>query len=184
MGEIRLDTLFLTGAALCALWAGVWDIWKRRIPNHLTYTAMILGLVTRVALGGWRGLLDGLGAGLIFGGVFFLLFLVRGMGAGDVKLITAVACWSGIGQGLQIVLLSAILGGVLALIYMLVHKRVRRTFSNVGTLLRYHSILGLHPHPDINLQNPEAIKVPYGVAIAAGTLYIFVVNLMREGFHG
>ena len=176
---LSMGSYLAIGAMVCAGVAAVWDLRRGRIPNRLTYTAMVAGLVLRAALGGWRVSLDGLGAGLIGGGVFFLFFLVRGMGAGDVKLMTAVGVWSGLRQLPAVLIATALAGGILALGYMIFHKQAARTMRNVGSLFRYHFLSGLTPHPEINLQNPQAIRVPYALAIAAGTIYVHGVTLLR-----
>lgn len=174
-----MEIYFLTGAAVCAAVAAAWDVRQGRIPNRLTYGAMVAGLVLRTCLESWRGTLDGLAAGLLGGGVFFLFFLVRGMGAGDVKLMAAVGVWSGLRQLAVVMLASALAGGILALGYMIVRRRGFRTLRNLGTLFRYHLASGLAPHPEINLQNPQAIRIPYALAIAAGTLYAFGLTFLR-----
>ena len=170
---------FTTGAVLCACLAAAWDFRYRRIPNRLTSTAIIVGLLLRAMIGGWRSCLDGLGAGLIGGGVFFIFFLVRGMGAGDVKLMAAVGVWSGLRQLPAVMIATALAGGILALGMMLIHKRASTTLRNVGSLFRFHVVSGLAPHPEINLQNPQALRLPYALAIAAGTIYVHGVSLMR-----
>jgi prepilin peptidase CpaA len=74
---------------------------------------------------------------------------------------------------------TALAGGILALGMMLVHKRASTTLRNVGSLFRFHVMSGLAPHPEINLQNPQALRLPYALAIAAGTIYVHGVSLMR-----
>jgi prepilin peptidase CpaA len=167
------------GAIVCASLAAAWDLRQGRIPNRLTYTAILVGLAVRTAWGGWKVGLDGLGAGLIAGGVFFLFFLVRGMGAGDVKLMTAVGVWSGLRQLPAVLIATALAGGILALGYMVTRKQGFRTLRNIGSLFRYHFSFGLNPHPEINLENPQAIRVPYALAIAAGTFYVHGITLLR-----
>lgn len=164
---------------MCALVAAAFDIRQGRIPNRLTYSGMVAGLAVRGVLGGWRGLGDGLLAGLLGGGIFFLFFLVRGMGAGDVKLMTALGCWTGVRETLVILTVTAIAGGALAIGYLLFYRRGVRTLRNLAALLRFHFLFGLRPHPEISLNNPEAIRIPYAVAMAAGALYSLSILLMR-----
>ena len=167
------------GALVSAGLAVAWDLRQGRIPNRLTYGSLVLGLVLRVILGGWRGAFDGLMAGLVGGGVFLLLFLVRGMGAGDVKLMTAIGMWAGLRHVVAIMLVTAIAGGILALGYMGARKRGLSTLRNLGALLRFHLVAGLAPHPEINLENPQAIRIPYALAIAAGTFYAYGMMFLR-----
>lgn len=85
--------------------------------------------------------------------------------------MAAVGALVGLGKVVMIVLSSAIAGGVLALFFMLFKKRVGRTVKNLWELIRYHLLFGAQSHPQINLQSPEAIRMPYALAIAAGTFY-------------
>jgi prepilin peptidase CpaA len=174
-----MDVYLAIGVMVCAGIAAAVDVQRGRIPNWLTYTAIAVGLASRAFSGSWRSFLDGLSAGLIGGGIFFIFFLVRGMGAGDVKLMAAVGVWSGLRQLPAVMIATALAGGILALGMMLVHKRASTTLRNVGSLFRFHVMSGLAPHPEINLQNPQALRLPYALAIAAGTIYVHGVSLMR-----
>jgi prepilin peptidase CpaA len=174
-----MDNYLAIGALLCAGVAVFWDLRQGRIPNRLTYGSMALGLLFRAVLGGGHGVLDGLAAGLAGGGVFLLFFLVRGMGAGDVKLMTAIGIWSGLRHLVVIMMVTAIAGGILALGYMVARKRGMSTLRNLGSLLRFHVTVGLAPHPEINLENPQAVRIPYALAIAAGTFYTYGMMFLR-----
>jgi Flp pilus assembly protein protease CpaA len=90
--NMNLAQFIPTLAAAVAVIAAVTDVRERRIPNRLTYPAMVAGLVLQTAVYGWHGLLLGLFGALLFGGCFLLFHLVRAMGAGDVKLAVALGC--------------------------------------------------------------------------------------------
>lgn len=175
-----MDQYFIIAAFICALIGAGWDVATRRIPNWLTYSGLAAGLAFRACLGGWHGVWYGFAGALVGGGIFLVFFLVHGMGAGDVKLMAAVGCLAGLGQVLMIVLTSAIAGGILGLVFMVVHRRVGRTLRNMWELVHYHLLFGAQSHPKINLQDPEAIRMPYALAIATGTLYSLGAMLMRR----
>lgn len=175
-----MEFYYLGGAAVCAVSAAGWDLVTWRIPNRLTYTAMGAGLALRLAGGGWRGLAEGLAAGLLLGSVFFVFFMARAMGAGDVKLMAAVGCLTGLREGIVVLLATALAGGVLALVHVLLRRRAVRTLRNLGSLLRFHLVFGIKPHPEINLENPEAPRIPYAVAIAAGTVYALGLFILHR----
>jgi len=170
----QVEILLMLGAAVCAIAGAVSDVRSNRIPNWLTYGGLALALTLRAAVGGWRSLEQGVGGILLGGGVFFVFFLVRGMGAGDVKLMAAVGAWVGPHPTLSVLIATALAGGVLAVVYMVFYKRVGSTFRNLGMLLRFHLRSGVRPHPELNLQGPETIRLPYGLAIAMGTLYLLI----------
>ena len=73
------------------------DLRTSRIPNLLTFSAAAAGLAWH-AFGGWAPLASALG-GLALGLLLFLpIYLLRGMGAGDVKLLAALGAWLGPGE--------------------------------------------------------------------------------------
>src|SRR6266581_2622139 len=101
-------------AAAVAVCAAISDVKERRIPNLLTYPALAAGLLLQGILHGWRGLQLGLGGSLLFGGVFFMFYLVRAMGAGDVKLAAALGSIVGFPAMLPVMVATALAGGALA----------------------------------------------------------------------
>jgi prepilin peptidase CpaA len=127
-----------------------------------------LGLGLHLVTGGWISLATALLAGVVAGGVFLVFFLSGGMGGGDVKLIAAVCCCAGLPQVGWILIATAIAGGVMAIALALVSGRLRETVSNIGTLIFHHSSVGLGPHPKLNIQNANTLRLPYGIAICAG----------------
>ncbi len=110
-------------------------------------------------------------AGLIAGGFFWLFFLAGGMGGGDVKLITAVCCLAGLSQTLPILIATALLGGVFAIVLAVGSRQMWQTLRNVSSLVAHHSEEGLSPHPSLNVKNAARLRLPYGIVIAAGTAF-------------
>jgi len=174
--------LYLTiAAATCATIGAVSDVKTKRIPNWLTYGSLICGLALRASFAGWHGLAQGVGGVLLGGGIFFLLFLVRGMGAGDVKLMAAVSAWVGMHRALSVLLATSVAGGILAIYYIVFYRRIGSTLRNVGELLRFHLTSGFQAHPELNAQDPSSIQVPYGLAIAMGTFYLLISTSSISG---
>jgi hypothetical protein len=58
---------------------------------------------------------------------------------------------------------------------------LRAVLVNVFDLIRFHATVGAEVHPTLNLSNPQAARLPYGVAIAAGVLYSVLVFYRRGG---
>ena len=92
-------------------------------------------------------------------------------GGGDVKLMAAVGAWVGLAQGVNVLIVSAIAGGFLAVGYMLIHKQVFETLRNTAELARHHLTSGFEPHPLLNVQQAGTLRLPYGLAVAIGTFY-------------
>src|SRR5215471_9472491 len=107
------DYILLSLALALAFTAAFFDVKQRRIPNWLTYPGMVSGLVLRGFLFGWKGLIGAVEGFLLLGGIMFLFYAVRAMGAGDVKLMAAVGSLVGPTHGFVVLLATAICGGVL-----------------------------------------------------------------------
>ncbi len=151
--------------------AAVMDVKKRRIPNRLTYSAVIAGLALQTALHGMQGLLVSAGGALLFGGMFMLFYLVRAMGAGDVKLAAALGSIVGSSATLPVMFATAVAGAALALCFMVTSGRFLETSRNTLAVIGFHIQHGLRVHPIVNLDNAARARMPYGLAFALGTLY-------------
>jgi prepilin peptidase CpaA len=160
-----LKPIILGGAVLLALLAGWTDLRSRRIPNWLTVPGLLIGMAANVALGGWTGLKVSLmGAGL--GLVLLLPFvLLRSLGAGDWKLAGALGAFTGPSRLIDLLLGSVFVAGVMALALVIYKGRVRQTMRNIGHILVSLVTFQL-PGSRVSLDNPDALKVPYGVALA------------------
>jgi len=162
-------------ACTCSLIGATTDVKSRRIPNVLTGPAFLLGLTLHLTIDGWHGLWTSFLAGLICGVVFLVFYLAGGMGAGDVKLIAAVGCIAGLPNIAYLLVLTALCGGAMAVVLAMIRGRLKETLFNVGALAGHHSRKGLQPHPELNVLNASTLRLPYGLAIAAGcslTLYL------------
>ena len=179
------DIALLIIALAMAITAAVFDVQQHRIPNWLTYPGIVLGFVLQGLLFRWEGLgiWKGLGSAgegcLLAGGIMFLFYAVRAMGAGDVKLMAAIGSLVGPEQAIVVLLATAICGGVMAIVISVYRGRMGETLRNLGSVLWFHARTGLQTHPELNLDNPTALRMPYGLAIAAGTLYALLLILWR-----
>lgn len=174
------EFVYPAAATVVALIGACTDIKSRRIPNYLTGPAILAGLLLHASLDGWRGLLTSLAAGLICGIIFLVFYLAGGMGAGDVKLITAVGCIAGLSSIAYLLILTSIAGGVMGIVFALMRGKLKQTLGNVAALASHHKEEGLKPHPDINILNASNLRLPYGVAIAAGsTITFYLMGFQR-----
>jgi prepilin peptidase CpaA len=95
--------------------------------------------------------------------------LIRALGAGDWKFVGALGAFLGPQNLLTVLLLGILVNGVMAACMVVRKKRVRETARNLGRMLA--SLLTMHlPGPDLTLDNPELVKVPFGVAVAIAVI--------------
>ena len=145
------------------------DMLAHRIPNALTGTAACVGLLIQATQTGMPGLLTSL-AGIAVGVGFMLPFYaLRGMGAGDVKLMGAIGSF----LGPQAVLLAAGATLVVGALYGL--ARVAAHFFPRLNFVAHRPVLPeLEPNA-ATLGSVRKEKFPYAVAIASGTLITLLV---------
>ncbi len=165
-GVIMAQTaVVLIGVAAC-----VTDFRSRRIPNVLTFGAALAGLLFWAVTDGLTGLAFS-GAGWFVGCLLFLpVFLLRGMGGGDVKLLAALGAWMGPGSTLWVALYAAVAGGVFAIVVTLMTGYFGTMFRNLFGLLMFWRIAGVQPHPELTLATARGPRLPYAFPITAGAV--------------
>ncbi len=174
IGLMPLHPAIVAALFVLAVLAAVWDLRTRRIPNWLVLAGLIAGFVLNSVLFRLDGLKTaGLGMLVAFA-IYFVLYLLHAMGAGDVKLMAAVGSLVGVQEWFRIFLAAVIIGAVAGLILALSKGRLRRTFFNVGFIVSEISHLR-PPHlkrEDLDVKSEKALRMPHGAAIAAG---VFIV---------
>jgi len=152
--------------------ACVTDFRSRRIPNVLTFGAAAAAFVSWALAGGLSGLAFSL-AGCLVGCLLFLpWFLLRGMGAGDVKLLAALGAWVGPSTALWLALYSSLAGGVFAVMVTLPSGYLSMMLRNVWGLLMFWRVAGLQPHPELTLATATGPRLPYAFPITAGVVAV------------
>jgi prepilin peptidase CpaA len=156
------------------------DVQSRRIPNTLVVVGLALGLIFQATAPAGSGLFHptqagGLGLtaallGALVGlGLLMPAYLLRAMGAGDVKLMAMVGAWLGTSGVAWTTLYTLIAGGVLSVMVMLATRSSRQVFGNLQAMLA----------PNLTQTTTGALaaagtrkttgRLPYAFAIAAGT---------------
>jgi prepilin peptidase CpaA len=154
--------------------AGVIDWRTRKIPNWLTVSGFAIGVGIHAWLGAWHGVLTSLeGAGLALA-ILLPLVVLRALGAGDWKLMGAIGALLGPMMMLFVLLASIVVTAGMAVLRMMQAGKVKSTLVNVVTLVKGFATFGLKPNPQISLDNPQLMKIPFGVGAAIGTLICFV----------
>ncbi len=162
--------IFALGVTLLAGWV---DFRTHKIPNWLTVPALLLGIAMHIVVAGWPGAKTSLeGAGLALA-LLLPLVLLRGLGAGDWKLMGAVGAFLGPLMFLFILVGSILVSGLMAMVAIMRTQRVVETIRNMWVLVRGFFSFGLRANPKISLDNPTLLKVPFGVAVAVSTLICF-----------
>jgi len=166
-------------AVLIAIVAGILDWRFRRIPNWLTVSGLVAGLIVNTALFRWPGLKTALlGAGL---GLALLLpfVLLRSLGAGDFKLAGALGACLGPRQLMSVLVATVLLAGLMALIVVIARGKLLETLRNIARMLTAFGTLRT-PGPEVSLDNPESTKIPFGAAMALSVVLCGVIGVMGK----
>ncbi|QDH35652.1 prepilin peptidase [Porphyrobacter sp. YT40] len=148
----------LAGLAIALVFAAFSDIRSRTIANRLNL-AIALGAPLfwwASGLSLWPGVAIQLGVAVAAFAVFAGLFALNMMGGGDVKLLTALALWVSPAHFMQLLLVMALAGGALTIIMAAWHVMRRQK---------------------------DKLKIPYGVAIAFGGLWVLAINYLPQGLN-
>ena len=86
----------------------------------------------------------------------------------------------GPGTLIDILMVSVFVAGIMAVALVIYKRRLKETLRNIGRLLA--SMLTFHmPGPEVSLDNPQSLKIPYGVALALTTVFYGAINLKLWG---
>lgn len=160
-----------TVAVVCI--ATATDLWERRIPNWLVVPFLLAGMAVSLGVGGFSALgtsIAGIGLAVLITGV---LWFLKGLGMGDVKLFASIAAWIGPAQFIMAFVATGIFGGFMAVGWAVWHRSLGSSLDGAADLFAGFWRRGLRPHPDIVLENPSRLKMPYAPAIAVGTVLSF-----------
>ena len=173
MTHVPREIMWLVTFALVE--AAVIDGLKLKVPNWLTFHFVAGGLAFYAWYAGMAGFLwsfQGMALGL---GVLLPLYLIGGMGAGDVKLYAGVGAWVGPAVVLPAFVVSAVVGGLMALAMV----------AWSGDYLRHWSLFQTIGHEILSIRNPAKLSaiaaerkptmtlLPYGIPLAVGSIAYF-----------
>ena len=154
--------VFLAGAVIT-------DLRARLIPNALVLAGTLCGVLLAGLHPQGISLLSSLG-GLALGLAIFLpLYLLRAMGAGDVKLMAMTGAFLGASAVAEAALWVLLTGGALALVFALRRSVARRMAANLREMLfSAAASVQIRSVPDFSAGPQTAARLPYAVAIALG----------------
>jgi len=159
----------------CLCWS---DAKRRSLPNVLTLGGLAAGLCVQAGFRGWSGFTDGLAAAGICALFLLVPFLLRAAGAGDLKMLAACGAFIGMRE-VPLFLMAVSFAGLFVAVPMLIMRKV--TAARLKHALRcmfdwrYDRAAGRAAIPS---KEDERARVPFGIAIAIGTM----ATLAVEGF--
>ncbi|WP_442604072.1 A24 family peptidase [Paenibacillus sp. KN14-4R] len=162
--------------AVFILIAFVTDVRRRVIPNVLTISAVLIGLILQGFVGGWDGLIQGLiGMGVGFG-IMLPLYLFGALGAGDVKLFAGIGALTGLSFVMSSMMYSLLFAGLIGVIILIWRKQLLQKGANllhvIGITLIHRDLQAVQ-----TVRNGKNITFPFMYAVLPGSIIA-----MMEGF--
>lgn len=160
--------------------AAVIDGWKLKVPNWITFPMILTGWVYSYASGGWPGLGWSLLATFFGLALLYGIYMVGGMGAGDVKLLAGIGAWVHAEHTWNIFAATAIVGGIMALCMVAYTGAWRKHYAQFRMLISEF----------VEVRDPEALfqraaerkprmfLLPYGIPMTVAALGYFAFNGM------
>ncbi len=149
--------------------ASIYDLYYKKIPNWLTFSSLISGIIFQSAFRGHDGFifsLQGIGIGFV---ITFIIYLAGGFGAGDVKLMAAIGSFVGPKEIFIIFIFSSLLSGIWAIALLSMHgfifHTLKRYYNILKTLFFTHQFMYIPP-----LSGEKKLKIRFGIMVALGTL--------------
>lgn len=156
--------------------AFVLDVRHHKLPNWLTASGMLIGIVYHLISNGIDGLIFSFLGLLVAGGIFLILYIFKAIGAGDVKLFAAIGSFVGIKMVLYMMMYSIIFGGIIGIIILLFTK----TFLSKITIALFAFIdsvtsKSLGKLEDFKVNKATKFPFMYAVIPAVAFTYYYMV---------
>lgn len=158
--------------------AAVIDGLQLKVPNWITFPMILSGWVYSATLSpfaGWEGLTYSLIGTVVGLGLLLPAYAIGGMGAGDVKLMAGIGAWVWGTVTAYAFAVSAVVGGVMAIVMVLLQKRWDKHHGQFWMIL--NEIFTVKDPDQLAAiateRKPRMMLLPYGIPIAIGTIAYF-----------
>lgn len=155
----------------------IYDITHHRIPNKITLPAIVFGFILNVYYSGFLGLKNSFLGTALGIGLLIIPFALGVIGGGDVKLLGAIGALNGYHFVFYAFLYSALVGGIMAVIYAAIKGRLRYILQNIFFTGLTYSLGGKYGRETGGLAfEPSNLYLPYAVPISIGTIITYLVR--------
>lgn len=155
--------------------AAAWmDIRTKRVSNRLVIFGLCLGFVLHLGMNGWMGILIFFIRIIVPILVFYLFFLMRVLGAGDIKLFSVVCGFIGIRESIRVVMYSFLAGAACSLVVLLYNRNLFARLMYVSDYIKTALVTKSIPRYDYESDGKQNV-IPFSAAIFAG----YIVYLLK-----
>lgn len=166
----------LLASFACALFI---DFRSHRIPNWLVMATLLAGWLLLAIESGFAGLLSGISGALVGLAGLMPFYLLRAMGAGDVKYMAAIGAHLGPALVFQAVVTTIIAGGALGVLFVLFKGGIAELSSRYANIARISLVMRRPQYIPAPEGSAAAQRFPYSSAIVLGTLSVLLLDSFR-----
>ena len=180
MGE--LDKIPTTIVLVASMIAAVTDVTRFRVHNLLTLPLFLSGLIYHSYTAGTPGFAGSLLSATLGFSFLAIFYLMGGVGAGDVKLLTAIGAWLNVELTFYVFIFSALAAGVYALVLILLCGRARETW--LGLQIIWHRVRAIGRHlgaedcveSQVNLADRRRQVIPFAAMMFLGFVLLLAMT--------
>ena len=170
----------------CGAVAAVSDLRTMRVRNALTIPLIVSGILFHAVTPLGKGWAFGLGGASVGFLLLFVLFILGGIGAGDVKLLTGVGAWLGPSAVFYVFMTAGLIGGFVSLLVVM----KGRTFSDTWARFRvmWFQVVSLSKYVaaddsvEVACNNDQQRHrlIPFGAVIFVATIAVALVIVLAR----
>lgn len=150
--------------------AFIQDISIHKIKNWYIVLALSIGIFYHFLIGNGSSAIFGAAMGMIF----YLLFVLRFMGAGDVKMFCVLGAWATFPQILYLMAYCVFMNGIVAFIIMISRKNGKNIFRNFWIWLKICCIT--REYIAIAEEEDKSDKYPYMTGVFLGVIAFCIIG--------
>ena len=155
--------------------AAVDDLIRRRITNALLLVFLLPTLAFETWSFGFPWLLKALVGGVLVSAILFPFFLIRALGAGDIKLYATIAMLMGLQMTGWIFVYSLYAGGAIGAFILITSWLKRGSWFRCTVVYATNDLATKMGHAD-DFRKPGHLYLPFGLPIWIGTLTVSILS--------
>ncbi|MCI2257071.1 prepilin peptidase [Domibacillus sp. PGB-M46] len=164
-----IDLFLLVILLICV----ITDVRSGKIYNKVIYPGLLAAFLFHFTVDGWEGISYSF-IGFLIGFVLLLIpYMMKGMGAGDVKLLALVGALKGGTFVFESFIYMALIGGVISLFIILIRSGAPKSIVHFLSGLKNGTV-----YYPFHTSDALKVKFPYGIAIAGGTILAMLAERM------
>ena len=173
--------LHVTVVLVAVVFAAITDVWKFKVHNIVTLPLFVGGVAYHCITGGVPGMWASTGGAAFGFAILIIPYILGGMGAGDVKLMTAIGAWLGLPLTLYVFLAASIAAGLYALVVIFLFRSFEETWANLRIAWLRVVAIGKHLNAEdrieteVNRADRRGRIIPFAAMIALGLIGTLVL---------